>query len=348
VALDAQHLEVLMNILVIQTAFLGDAILTLPLIDKLHEKFPLSKIDVVSIPATLPVFQMSPFVTEVFPFDKKRKQKSFISTLLFGRKLRKGKYDLVFSPHRSSRSAILAKTTGAELRFAFDKASLNFFYTDKVKYRKDFHEVKRNLSLVCNEDEIADWKKLPQIVISDSDVSKAKELIKETGNKELILLAPGSVWETKKWPLKYFAEIASTLNEKGFAVGIIGGKEDYELGAEIVQNSNSAVINFCGKLTIPQSVALIREAALLVTNDSAPTHMGVIADTKVLTIYTSTIPGFGFYPYNAGSSFLSLKLPCKPCGIHGWEKCPLKHFDCGNKLKPDYVLNKIEQMLQGE
>ena len=337
-----------MNILVIQTAFLGDAILTLPLIDKLHEKYPLSKIDVVSIPTTVSVFKMSPFVTEVFPFDKKDKQKSIISTLLFGRKLRDRNYDLVVSPHRSSRSAILAKISGAEIRIAFDRASLKFFYTKKIKYRDDIHEVKRNLSLVCNESEISDWKKLPKISISEEDKSIVIELWGNRENKQLILLAPGSVWETKKWPLKYFTAIASSLNEKGFTVGIIGGKEDFELGEEIALNSNPSVINFCGKLTIPQSVALIGEAALLVTNDSAPTHMGVIANTKILTIYTSTIPGFGFYPYNEGSAFLSLKLPCKPCGIHGWQKCPLKHFDCGNKLLSDYVLNKIGQLLKSE
>ncbi len=344
-ALDAQHLEVLMNILVIQTAFLGDAILTLPLIDKLHEKFSNAKIDVVAIPATVPVFKMSPFVDTVFSFDKKKKQKSIIKTLLFGKRLRDKNYDLVVSPHRSSRSALIAKLTGAVKRIAFDTSSLKFLYTDKINYRKDFHEVKRNLSLVCDEKEISDWKKLPEIIIPDEDKSYVKKIIGEIESNKLILMAPGSVWETKKWPSEYFAKIASVLKSKGFVIGIIGGKEDFNLGSDIIRNSSTDVINFCGKLTIPQSVELIGQAALLVTNDSAPTHMGVIANTTTLTIYTSTIPGFGFYPYNSGSSFISIKLPCKPCGIHGWNKCPLKHFDCGNKLLPDYVLSKIEKLL---
>ena len=50
----------------------------------------------------------------------------------------------------------------------------------------------------------------------------------------------------------------------------------------------------------------------------------------VLTIYCSTVPEFGFYPYNKKSSYISFNdLNCKPCGIHGYEKCPIKSFDCG-------------------
>ena len=77
------------------------------------------------------------------------------------------------------------------------------------------------------------------------------------------------------------------------------------------------------------SIALLKHSKILISNDSAPTHLGVCADIPVLTLYCSTVPDFGFYPYNNRSRWLSYAdLTCKPCGIHGYEACPLKHFQC--------------------
>ena len=69
-------------------------------------------------------------------------------------------------------------------------------------------------------------------------------------------------------------------------------------------------------------------------------------DIPVLTIYCSTVPGFGFYPYNNKSKYLSYdKLDCKPCGIHGYRVCPVNSFDCGYKLIPEDILEEVEKML---
>ncbi len=334
-----------MKILLIQTAFLGDAVLTLPLLEKLSEKFPGSEIDVVSLPSTKEVFSLSPTVSNIIPFDKKGKEKSFTATLAFAFRLRKSNYDFVVSPHRSARSAIIAFLTGAPVRISFDTASLSFLYTEKDVYRKDYHEVKRNLSLISSGKELEQWKRIPRVVIPDTDRETVASILNNNSLKRLALIAPGSVWETKKYPAEYFREIAKYFIDKGFFVGLIGGKEDAELCREISDPGSVKILNFCGKFTIPQSVELMKKAEILITNDSAPTHLGVIAGTKVLTIYTSTVPEFGFYPYNEGSSYVSLDMDCKPCGIHGKTKCPLGHFNCGNNLKPETVIKKAEEMI---
>jgi heptosyltransferase-2 len=93
-------------------------------------------------------------------------------------------------------------------------------------------------------------------------------------------------------------------------------------------------------------VELLKKAKILISNDSAPTHLGMCADIPVLTIYCSTLPEFGFYPYNKKSQYLSYNnLACKPCGIHGYDECPLKNFACGNNLKSSFVISKIEEMV---
>ena len=69
-------------------------------------------------------------------------------------------------------------------------------------------------------------------------------------------------------------------------------------------------------------------------------------DIPVLTIYCSTVPQFGFYPYNSKSKYISFSdLECKPCGIHGYSKCPLNTFDCAKLLKPETVLQAAKELI---
>ena len=97
-----------------------------------------------------------------------------------------------------------------------------------------------------------------------------------------------------------------------------------------------------------ESIELLKRVEILISNDSAPTHLGVCADIPVLTIYCSTVPEFGFYPYNKKSSYISYDdLECKPCGIHGLKECPIKTFNCGNLIEPLQVFMKIKEMLNG-
>ena len=329
-----------MKILVIQTAFPGDAILTLPLIQKLKEKYSSSQIDVLCIPNTEIIFKNSSYVNSVISYDKRESQKSISSFLRLLRKIKSQNYWKVYSPHRSARSAVITFFSKAKKRIGFDNAALSFLYTDKVCYETKSHEVQRNLSLIGE----LDWKILPELSIP----SQYKEVVEENldGNGKFVAIAPGSIWATKRYPTKYYVELAESIVSKGYKVIIIGGENDSELGDEINRIENENMINLCGKLNFIESLYLLKKARLLISNDSAPTHLGVTADIPVLTIYCSTIPDFGFYPYNNSSKIISKDdLYCKPCGIHGHMKCPEGHFRCGLDLMPNEILKVAVEML---
>lgn len=342
--LDAQNLEILVEkILVIQTAFPGDAILTLPLIQEIKKQFPGSIIEVISIPSTKNIFENSESIDNVLVFDKRKKHKSLSSVIRFALNIKKQKYTRVFSPHKSLRSSLIVLLSGIKETYGFDRAALSgIVYKHIIKYRKDFHEVKRNLSLLYGE-EISDWKIKPELSLSIENKALNVKWINE--NEKFISIAPGSVWETKKYPIDYFVAVAKHFYEKGYKIVIIGGKED-ENSEEEFLSKGIEVINFAGKLTFTESAFLLSKSEILICNDSAPTHLAMIADCKVLTLYCSTVPEFGFYPYSKKSSHLSLTdIHCKPCGIHGHKKCPEKSFDCALKLTPDKVIEKTEKML---
>lgn len=325
--------------LAIQTAFPGDAILTLPALQVLKEKHPTSTIDVVAINSTAAIFESSPIVNQVNIFDKKGEHKSLFAVRQFALLLRKQNYTKVFSFHRSLRTSILVYFMGA-YSVGYSSASLSFLYQKRVKYVKTDHEVKRNLALVTENAWNKDWQILPRVSIQDISLPTFSK------NKSIVAIAPGSVWQTKKLPTQKFQKIISYFVKKGTTVLLIGAKDDKNECDNLAQDFDENVISVAGKYSIPQSIQLLKMCSLLICNDSAPTHMGMCADIPVLTIYCSTVPEFGFYPYNKTSKMLSLNnIDCKPCGIHGHSKCPKNNFRCGDEITHDFIIKYIESMI---
>jgi heptosyltransferase-2 len=351
VAVDAQTLETLKmhsnRLLFIQTAFIGDAILALPALQKLKENDPSCLIDVMCIPESRQIFNSSPYVDDVIVLDKKGIHKSLFNTLKLVHKLKSKNYSKIYSAHRSFRSSVIVLFLGVKESFGFDNSTFNIVYKNLIKYDDSTHEVQRNLNLIgfiYNEE---DWRIKPEILADDFAKNKIVSFLKE---KEIynnfIVIAPGTVWETKKYPKKYFEEIISYLLEKKYKIFLLGGIQDKEICSSLAKKYDVNVIDTSGLFSVVESVELLRKAKLLISNDSAPTHMGMAADIKVLTIYCSTVSSFGFYPYNSKSRFVSYdELDCKPCGIHGHKKCPINTFACGENLKPKIIISNIAGML---
>ncbi len=340
-----ETLESPVRILFIQTAFLGDAILSLPALELLKQKFPDSFIDALCIPETKEVYSNSPFVNETLVLDKRKSHKSIFNLLKFAKEIKSKKYNLIYSSHRSFRTSLLVLLSEVKESYGFSNSSFSFIYKTLVPYIKEHHEVKRNLDLVFYPDKIEEWKLLPKVIVSDEVKLKLSKILNEYKNKKKIAIAPGSIWFTKKYPAEKFKNIADELSRLDCQIFLIGSKSDKEL-CESIKNNHSQIVNFAGEFSFVETVELLSNCSLLISNDSAPTHMGMCADIPVLTIYCSTVPEFGFYPYNNFSEYISLNgLNCKPCGIHGHKECPLDHFKCANNLKEDAVLNKATEIL---
>jgi len=321
------------RILFIQTAFLGDAILALPAIQKLKELNPDSQINVLCIPETEEIFSASPSINKVIVIDKKGQHKSLFKTYKFIKQIKVNNYTKIYSLHRSLRTALIIMLLEVRETYGFDISSLMHVYKNLVKYELSKHEVQRNLDLIGFNYDQESWKILPEISFLAETKSKINSFLSDNGLiNGFIAIAPGSVWNTKKYPAEYFEELIKHFIDENEKVVLIGSKKDSEDCSVIVSKFNDKVYDASGKFTVIESIELLKRAKFLISNDSAPTHMAMCADIKTLTIYCSTIPEFGFYPYNKKSSYISLnELKCKPCGIHGYHSCPIKTFDCGKK-----------------
>jgi lipopolysaccharide heptosyltransferase II len=339
------------NILVLQTAFIGDAILTLPLIQVLKKNYPNASVNVVVVPRTVDIFSHHPAISQIIPYDKRGKDGGLIGFWRLRNQLRAKNYDLIVSPHRSIRSAFLAWLLKPNVRIGFDRSAGRFLFTRIVHYNPTDHEIDRNLSLLNPLSLTINKNELPHLYPSAEDEQAVDSVLGSFGlNKEnhLVTAAPGTIWNTKRWPADRFAAMCKRLSSECSAVLLVGGKEDSALCEDIAEMSKAKnVFNIAGKFSLLQSAELIKRSRVLISNDSAPMHLAVAVGTPVVAIFGATVPEYGFAPRGAHDIVIETKgLTCRPCSIHGGKTCPVGTFECMIAITPEFVVNRVRPFLQ--
>jgi heptosyltransferase-2 len=332
------------RILIIQTAFLGDVILSTPLIKALRELFPDSFISFLLIPETKKVLENNPHLNEILIYDK-RSEKGPICFFRMVSRIRERKFDLAVIPHRSFRSALLSYLSRIPKRIGFDNSAGSFLFTEKVNYLANIHEIERNLNLLSQFD-YHPKNTYPELFPSPDDYSYARKLLLDSNIREdekIVGIAPGSVWATKRWLPERFAEVADLLQQKaGAKVVFLGSEEDRKLCQKIADQLKTPSVILAGIL---QSAAIISLCKVILSNDSAPVHVASAMKRPVVAIFGSTIPEFGFAPYGESHVIIQKKRECRPCGIHGKRKCPQKHFKCMKEITTEEVYEAVVSRL---
>ena len=337
------------HIALIQTAFLGDVVLTLPLVQAIKEKHPEAKISFITTPAAASIVRLADAVDNVIVFDKRGGQSGFGGMSFMASSLHDLGVDVVISPHRSLRTTTISKMTRVHT-VGFDKNAMSFLYSATVKYKPHQHEIERNLSLLSafsDTGNVLDNFPDPKITISESDTDKINILLKENGAEDddkIVVLAPGSVWATKKWTEEGFADLTVLLKNAGYTPVLIGAESDKPICDRIKNKADC--LSFAGITSIPQTLALMRKARLAVTNDSAPTHFAGLVRCPTLTIFGATTPIFGFGPVGQYDRVVqNEELKCRPCAIHGQNECPVGTLECMKSISAERVFEECNKSL---
>ncbi|EKR16913.1 glycosyltransferase family 9 protein [Leptospira interrogans] len=337
------------KILLIQTAFLGDLILTTSFFREVKKKYPNSYLTVVVNKGTESVLEANPYIDSLIPLDKKEFKKSIWKFFSFLRELRKENYTLCILPHFSFRSTLIGFASGAKERIGYETAGFSFLLTKKIpRPILGMHEVEKLFSLLYSKEEYSNIQKRPELYWKEESVFRIRELMKEnrleSGN--YVLLAPSSVWETKRMPASKFRVLGERIfKEIGKKVVLIGSKADLDLCEEV---GSGYAINFAGKTNLPELSFLVSKAALVISNDSSPIHFASAFNIPTLAVFGATVPDFGYTPL-ADLSFISEihGLTCRPCGIHGGRTCPEGHFRCMKEQDTNKMFEVAVQLEQG-
>lgn len=332
-----------------QTAFLGDAILTLPLLQSLNAAYPAAELHFFVRGGLAGLFAGQPNLSSVTAFDKRGAQQGLGAAWRFGRELSRQDFDLWISPHTSLRSALVARAVASPVRIGYQRPCLNrLAYTHTVDRRfAERAEIERLMGLLEPLDirETAPW---PELILPDAAHARAQELLNGLP-RPLLGMHPGSTWPTKKWPLEYYADVARRALQAGAGVAVFAGPGEEADAAAVVRGAggeSAALRNLAGKPDLPTLAACLKRLDTYLTNDSGPMHLAWVQRTPTLALFGPTVRSLGFFPRGPEAEVLEVDgLDCRPCGLHGHKQCPQGHFRCMRELTPEQTWSVLVRKL---
>jgi heptosyltransferase-2 len=229
--------------------------------------------------------------------------------------------------------------SGAKMKIGFTKNPFSLFFSKRYKHeigKSNVHETTRNHLLTK---EITDNEPGPvRLYPSGRDFATTSQY----KTKAFVTIAPASLWFTKQYPKSKWVEFIADIDPSLY-IYFLGSKKDRPMCDDIIaQSKHPHCLNLAGKLSLLETAALMKDASMNFVNDSAPLHLASAMNAPVTAIFCSTIPEFGFGPLSDDAVVVQTKkdLACKPCGLHGWDKCPEKHFECALTIEKEQLLKR--------
>lgn len=318
------------QILIIQTAFIGDVILATAMIESIREQLPEAKIDFVLREGNQSLLTDHPHIRKVYVWNKKNGKYAQLRKL--AKEIRGVQYDALFNLQRFASAGFLAMRSKAVFKACFSQSPMSRFHNSSIPHdmERGIHEVQRNLDLLNLWSEAEFKRQKPRLYPAVQDYQKVSKF----QSQPYFVLAPASVWFTKQLPKEKWVELCKKI-ATDHQLLLIGGPSDREYLAEICEETAlSHIQNLAGELTLLQSAALIEKADRTYVNDSAPLHLATAVNAPVTAFFCSTIPAFGFGPLSDDNQIreVTVELSCRPCGLHGYKSCPEGHFRCGSEI----------------
>jgi len=338
------------NVLVLQTSFIGDTVLTLPLIGELRRRFPVKKLSVLCLPLSAELLQDHPAIDEIIVYDKRRTDRGISGVRRKAAALRANGFTVALTPHKSLRSALMLALAGIPNRIGF-RQSRGWFLFHRLANRDPIrHDVERNLSVLqAFGVPIEECHRAIDFPVNSRIQKAVNQKLISLGvseDKLIVGINPGSVWPTKRWSPGGFAELIRMLRQKcECQILLFGGAEDAAVVDEVQRSCGGMAISLVGQIGLSELAAAIDRCAVFVTNDSGPMHVAVGRRVPVVAIFCATTRSLGFYPYTDNAIVVEKDLSCRPCASHGGRRCPLGTEDCIRQIHPARVLDAVEKLL---
>ena len=329
------------RILVVAPSWVGDTVLAQPLLRRLRERAPGAVIDALAPPWTAPLLSRMPEVAEVIVSPFRRGELRLGERLRLAHKLRGRSYDQAVVLPNSMKSALVPLLARIPRRTGFVGEMRRGILNDARRLDKlRYPLMVERFALLAEPPRAALERPLPRPSLTATEEQRRAALAAAglAPSGPVAVLCPGAEYgPAKRWPERYYAELASALGGRGWAVWAVGSPKDAVVGAEIERLSSGCCVNLCGRTSLSQAIDLIAGASLVITNDSGLMHVAAALDRPLVAIYGSSSPGFT-PPLSERARVLKLDLPCSPCFKR---VCPLKHFDCMLRLTPEQVLAQL-------
>jgi ADP-heptose:LPS heptosyltransferase len=317
-----------MKVLILRFSSIGDIVLTTPVVRCLKQQIPDVEIHFCTKRQYQPIVQNNPYIDECHYLDDR------LVRLI--KQLRSERYDCIIDLHNSLRTKIIK----AALRVRCHKVNkLNirkwFYVRWKLHVMPDRHIVERYMATVKSLGVLNDGAGLDYFITEKERVSQNQ--LPPTHQQHYVAYAIGGQHFTKRLALERIIELCRKINKP---VILLGGPEEWLVGEAVVDALGSHLIyNACGYYSLNQSASLIEQAWVVFSHDTGLMHIAAAFRKTIYSIWCSTTPQLGMYPYKTEYTVIENKnLSCRPCSKIGHNQCPLGHFRCMNELSIDFEL----------
>lgn len=332
-------------LLIPQTSFLGDVVLTTPLIAALQERLRPRRVAVMVRPDAVPLVDGLAGVDEIVVDAKRAADRGPLGLVRVAARVRAGGFDLAVAPHRSLRTALILALARIPRRVGFATSRGAWLFHETVPRDLARHDVERNLALLGPFG--GPPQAPPPLAVPVLEPARARAAALLAGLAPPVVgIAPSSVWTTKRWTTEGFGAVARSLRDAGASVVLLGGPGDRGVSAAVASAAGAPLRDLTGRTDLGTFVAVLDRLDALVANDSAPMHVAAACRTPVVAVFCATTPALGYGPWSEKAVVVEADLACRPCARHGGRRCPRGTDDCRYLVEPPQVVAAVRGLLE--
>lgn len=346
-----------MKVLIVKVSALGDVVHALPVLAYLKSVDPQMEIDWLVEEAFAPLLEGHPLLRQVIRLHTKAWRRQAAGqgawrAFAAGAALRRKRYDVVLDLQGNSKSGLFTRFAGAPLRFGFDRTGTrewpNRLATNrKVTLSQDaFHVTDR--SLVVAQAAFPGGSVRPlagPLTAEHGAMARVEQLLRERGliGQPVVVFHYGTTWQTKLWALENWQQLAGRLSDSGVQPVLTWGNDAELSAAEAIREASGERALVWPRGTLPELVALLERADLVVGGDTGPIHIAAAVGTPTVSLFRVTDARRNG-PRGDGHLCLQTPLDCSPCLRKSCER----DRECASSITVDMVMEAIASRLRGK
>ncbi len=330
-----------MKLLIVAPNWIGDAVMTQPLLALLKRNSSCS-ITVLAPRGLCAVYEAIAEVDALIPSDFEHGQLQWGARRKLARELRAESFDCAYILPNSFKSALVPWLAGIGRRVGYRGEARAVLLTRALRQGEPHEAMLAHYARLAGE--ITGAATVPQLTVSEAASRAACAAFGIRPNSPFIALCPGAEYgPAKRWPARHFAALAEAVAraEPDTQVVLVGGPGDRDIAGEITRQSKATLIDLCGHTSLGEAIALLAAATGVVSNDSGLMHVAAALGRPQVAVFGSSDPRHT-PPNSARAQVVWLHLDCSPCFAR---VCPLGHLRCLNEIEPERVRAALGQLL---
>lgn len=334
------------KILIIAPNWIGDAVMTEPLIAQLKKNNPDSQINVLATPWVASIMKAIPAVNQIIIADFRHGALQWSERKALAKQLAQSAYTHAYVLPNSFKSALIPWLAKIPHRIGYQGEMRWGLINESLKNPSRSHRPPMSSHYFALSGQTSSEVPQPHLSLPKAMVEQSQQTLQNTqAHQELYVLCPGAEYgSAKQWPIEHYGQLAKELTESqpNALVLILGSKKEFAIGSDITNISThpDRVINWCGQTSLEDAMAAISNATAVISNDSGLMHIAAAFRRPQVAIFGSSDPRHT-PPLSKLASIHWLHLECSPCFKR---TCPLGHLKCLVDIEVKDVLNSVNQL----